>query len=189
MALAKSDFERAFPRAKEIEDSWYASQALAAVLRYAPESAIARVTVAFRKRANACKDDYQRSGVRGWAIRALAERDYSKESKEMLLEALAIARKAEPLPSRSEALTLLLHAGYPLGPSAIVPVVKLLVDTWNSSKQWRCERALVDSLALLAKIDREGAESFKARCPDPRIWEKMERALQTGHVNPRPFFW
>lgn len=109
-ALAKSDFERAFPRAQKIDDSWCASQALVAVLRYAPESAIAKVTAAFRKRADTDKDDYQGSSFRAWGIPALAERDYSKESEEMLSEALEIARKAEPLASRSEALTLLLHA-------------------------------------------------------------------------------
>ncbi len=54
--------------------------------------------------ARECGDDYKKSAVRAWEIAALAERKFTTEARKSLSEALAIAKCAQPMSSRSEAL-------------------------------------------------------------------------------------
>lgn len=185
--LAKTDFNRAHVKALSISDPWFASQALADVLRYCPPSSVAMVNTQFSKRADWCSDDYQRAAVRAWQVRALAERDLAALSKAALHRALEYARRAEPPASRSEALFLLFQAACPLGVDSAAPLVTMLAEIWRSQpEQWRCARALVSALAILSTLAPEETDRILCKVGDERIRGKVARA---GKPTPRPFFW
>jgi hypothetical protein len=175
--------------ARCIDDPWFASQALAWVARFAPESSVAGLAAESQRRADLCADDYKRSAVRAWPIRALVERGHDKEARKDLSAAITIARRATPSSSRSEAFFLLFQAAYPLGAAAVSPLADLLFETWHNDPHWRCERCLVNSLSMLSVIDAARLEALKKSCPASRIFAKVNTSIQRGLTAPRSFFW
>ena len=186
LAIAKN--RQALSQALGIGDAWFACQALAWVLRYAPEKQIARIVSNIDHRAATCRDDYQRAAVRAWEIRALAERGLTREANRVLSEATIVARGTTPAPSRSEALFLLFQAAYPLGNRTVSPLARMLAETWLVQPNWRSERNLVHTLAMVSALNSDEYHSILASVSDDRVNRRVQRAIGKGFTTPRNFF-
>lgn len=170
-------------------DPWHACQELGWVLRFAPEAMLGSVTEQLRRRATECRDDYQRSAVRAWEIRALAERGLVSEAGAALNEAIYVARQVRPNSSRSEALLLLLQAAHSLGDQAFAPLMAQLFQCQETLCHWRVEMNLVRAMELLAFADSQRAEPYLERAGSARLRARIQRALQRPIAGPRLFFW
>src|SRR5678816_3105576 len=94
--IAPSDPEKALSQAEDIDDPWFSTQALAAVLRYGPEHRIGVVCRRASVRASECSDAYRRGAVLAWLIRALAERGHTPQAATVLDEAVRQALLSTP---------------------------------------------------------------------------------------------
>lgn len=188
-ALAESNPRRALELALAVDDPWYACQALAWVLRFAEEPDASKAAAEIPRRAALCRDDYQRSAVRAWEIRALVEKGQKKASEHSLDEALAAARLAKPLPSRSEAFFLIYQAAFPLGSRTVGLLVRNLIEVWKARPHWRSERNVVCALAMLSSIAAKEAESTLASLGNSNISARVNRQISLKFTNPRTFFW
>jgi hypothetical protein len=186
--LAESNPKRALELALAVDDPWYACQALAWVLRFAEKPEASKAAAEIPRRAALCRDDYQRSAVRAWEIRALVEKGQSEDAQHSLGEALATAGLAEPLPSRSEALFLIYQAAFPLGPRTVEPLVRKMVEVWKARPHWRSERNVVCALAILSSIAAKEAASVLDSLGDSKISARVSRQISLKFTNPRNFF-
>lgn len=188
--IAASRNDHALSLATDIPDAWYASQALSAVLRYGPESRIETLSVRTQKRAAECADDYCRSAVLAWLIRALAERDRPDLARAVLTSALDIAARATPAGSRAEALCLLYQAAWPLGPQRIGPVIVRLIALHEQEPHWRCARAVVHALAIHSSVAPEDTERMLRPLHQryPKLAARVRRAIALDLTAPRSFF-
>ena len=157
--LAKTDPKNALATARKINDPWFRAQALSWVARFTDDSPV-QIAAEAAKAAAKCGDDYKKSAVRAWEIAALAERELKDEARESLRDALELAKKINPSSSRSEALTLLLHAAFRVDAEEATAVYGILTSVCSVEEHWRCKRAVRDGGLLLA-----------------------------GELSPRAFFW
>lgn len=188
-ALAESNPERALELALAVDDPWFACQALAWVLRFADEPTASKAAAEIPRRAATCRDDYQRSAVRAWEVRALVEKRQNRAAEKSLEDAVAIARLARPLPSRSESLFLLYQAAFPLGPRTVGPLVRHMIAVWKERPHWRSERNVVCALAMLSRVAREDQIDLLELIEDPKIAARVNRQVELKFINPRSFFW
>ncbi len=147
--LARSDPREALEVAREIYDPWYRAQAYSWIARFTDGSPLDAVSHA-ASAANACKDKYQKTGVRAWEIAALAERGYLTEARDALETALEYSREIPQLSSRAEALMLLLAAAYRIGNDMLVKVVQELRDSCGEDSHWRCKRAIKEASKIVS---------------------------------------
>ena len=157
--LAKSNPKKALAQARDLSEPWFRAQALSWVARFIDGDPVA-VAAEAAKAARECEDDYKKSAVRAWEIAALAERDCTAEARKSLSEALALAKRVEPMSSRSEALLLLLQAAFRIGRDEAKRVYETLRASCPVQQHWRCKRAMRDSAKMIL-----------------------------GELQPRPFFW
>lgn len=150
--LVKNDVSAATRVARDIQDPWRRSQALAWVARFAGDDTL-RLAAEAEAAAGNCKDQYQRTAVLAWVVAALAECDFARQAEHVLLSAVKQASDVTPAASCAEALILLLQAGMSLGPRSVQPVVDKLHATCGQSEHWRCRRAIRDARRLLAGED------------------------------------
>ena len=125
IALARSNPNKALAQARAVSDPWFRAQALSWVARFTDGDPVALASEA-ADAARECGDDYKKSAVRAWEIAALAERKFTAEARNSLTEALAIAKCAQPISSRSETLYLLLQAAFRIGQDEAGRVYELL---------------------------------------------------------------
>ena len=187
--IAPSDPERALSQAEDIDDPWFSTQALAAVLRYGPEHRISVVCRRALVTASQCSDAYRRGAVLAWLIRALAERGHTSQATTVLDEAVRQVLQATPAGSRSEALFLLYHAAYPMGQRIVAPLLGHLVALQESCSHWRASRALVHALAMHSVIAPDSFSSIISSVRDPKIPPRVHRYIALGLTQPREFFW
>ncbi|MES2707253.1 MAG: hypothetical protein V4726_11695 [Verrucomicrobiota bacterium] len=187
--IAVSDPGRALPQAEDIADDWFATQALAAVLRYSPENLISVVCRKALRRASLCSDAYRRGSVLAWVIRALAERGLHSQAKDVLHMALQEARQSCPVGSRAEALFLLYQAAHPLGGRIVDRLFRELAALPQSDPHWRVSRALVRAGAMHSVIAPDTLQSIIQLIGDPKLTARIERCIGLGLTEPRPFFW
>ncbi len=157
--LAKSNPKKALAKARKINDPWFRAQGLAWAARFTDGDVVAIASEA-AEAARGCGDDYKRSAARAWEIAALAERDHKKEARKSLSEALAVAKRVEPISSRSEALFLLLQAAFKVSRAEAEKVFEILEASCPVDEHWRVKRAV-----------RGGAK------------------MVSGESEPRAFFW
>jgi len=157
--LVKTDPRKALDHARKIDEPWFRAQALSWVARFTDGDPVAVAREA-GSAARECDDDYKRSAVRAWEIAALAERDCPKEARASLSDALALGKRVEPASSRSEALLLLLQAGFKIGRDEAQRVHEILKGSCPVDEHWRCKCAVRDGEQMLL-----------------------------GELEPRPFFW
>lgn len=186
--IAPSDPEGALSQADDIEDPWFATQALSAVLRYGPEHRISVVCRRALARASECSDAYCRGAVLAWLVRALAERGHTSQATTVLDEAMRQALVSTPAGSRAEALFLLYQAAYPLGQPAVAPLFRHLTALQESSPHWRASRALVHALAMQSVRAPDSFSSIISSVRDARIARRVHRYIALGLTQPREFF-
>ncbi len=136
--LAKTDTLKAVETAERIRDPWFQAQAWAHIARSAENPR--RYSRKAAKAAAKTKDDYQKSAVRAWEIAALAERKYTTQARQSLTEAVELARKVEPVSSRTESMLLLLHAAFKVSHKDAADVAVVLAGSCDSA-YWRAKRA------------------------------------------------
>lgn len=175
--LARSRPEAALDLARRIEEPWFRSQALAAVVRTIDEARVDSVVRAAVSAAEAGKDDYQRSAVLAWTIAALIARGRTADARRILERARQTARAVAPTGSRAEALSLLCEAAWPLGASVRLALLNELVDLLGVRVHWRGTRAVVHGLGHLARDAPEEARALASRISDPKSRRKALAAI------------
>jgi len=186
--LATTDPDKALNVARGINDPWFRAQALSHVARYVPIDAI-RIATEAEQAALKCDDHFKRSAVRAWEIAALAERGMTKDALRSLHSALAEAALASPSSSRCESLLLLMHAAARISLSHSIPIADEIRKTAAGDANWRCIRSLVEAVAILCYLDASAAMRFVESLPESSSKSKCRSKLNTGGVEPRPFFW
>lgn len=189
MRLAREDAVAALRLARGIPDPWFRAQALAAVARWIDDAQVERVAEESLTCAATCHDDYQRSAVAAWAIRALLERGHPNCAAEALAAARQRALAASPAGSRAEALFGLLQAAWDLGAEARRTLVEDIAATHEHDQFWRVSRCLIDALAMMRATEPDMAARIANRIPDQRVRAKAARVLQErGPCAPRTYF-
>jgi hypothetical protein len=147
--LAKSNSKKGLAQARRVKEPWFRAQALSWVARFTDGDPIAIASEA-AKAAQECEDDYKKSAVRAWEIAALAERACTKEARKSLNDALTLAKRVEPMSSRSESLLLLLQAAFKIGPDEARKVYEILTVSCPVDEHWRCKRAVRDGGKMIS---------------------------------------
>jgi hypothetical protein len=186
--IATSDYEGALAQSEAILDPWFATQALAAVLRYCPDVRVSHVLRRASSRAETCHDEYRRGAVSAWIVRALVERGMTVEADSMLRVALAHSLQASPNGSRGEALFLLYQAAYPFGIRTVEPLLRHLASFHGSAPHWRVTRALVHAAAMHSVIAPDSFRGIFQRIGDSKLTARVDRYVSLGLTQPREFF-
>jgi len=90
-------------------------------------------------------DAYQTAAVASWPLRALIERGRDALARQEMDRGLPVVPDIRPPSSRSEALLLLFHAAFDLGPDVRDRLVALLRNVGSETDHWRVQRALRDA--------------------------------------------
>ncbi len=149
LTLSKSDPVKALAKARRVSKPWFRAQALSWVARFTDADPVAIASEA-AEAARQCEDDYEKSAVRAWEIVALAERGFTAQARNSLHDAVALAKRVEPVSSRSEALTLLLQAAFKIEHNEADRVYQIVRATCPAEAHWRCKRALRECEKLIA---------------------------------------
>jgi hypothetical protein len=191
-ALVYSDPSAALTLAREINDPWFACQALAWVGRFWPgddfESVINEAFDIGRK----CSDPYQVVASAAWPVRALIERGASSQISTIVLPLLAVANAIPSFASRSEALFLLFQATKPGMQTNWLPVLEELIKASFPTLHWRQSRNLSEAILIVAADDNRLANDILHRLPEDRLKTQIEKRLNTldpTNARPRKFFW
>lgn len=185
---AKSNSSAAVQSAREISDPWFRAQALAHVARYTdgqPKQIADQAAAA----AEDCSDAYKQCAVRAWEIAALAERSENKAALARLKSVLSKIETVAPPSSRSDALSLLLHAAARISTDAAQNVAKIIVRISNSDSHWRCQRAAVDAIGIVHRLSPESALSLSEEISNGKLRLKCDKVMAAGGTSPREFFW
>jgi hypothetical protein len=147
--LAKTNSPRSLDLARKISEPWYRAQALAWVARFSANNS-ERIAAEAICAAAECDDSYKNAAVRAWPIAVLAERDYTKNARQSLKEALQLAEQVEPISSRSEALMTLMAAAAKISHDDARKVYEILKKKCPAEEHWRCQRALTEAEKMMA---------------------------------------
>ena len=186
--LARSDSDEALKVARAISDPWFRAQALSHVARYTAGDPC-KLAIEAERAAALCDDDFKRSAVRAWEVAALAERGKVKEARTALLASVKQATLATPPGSRSEALTLLLHAATRIGINETMLVAQALLSVLSVDSHWRCVRSVKEATAVITQLDSKSANNFVDGISDENTKSKCLAAIREGGMAARPFFW
>lgn len=175
--------------ARMIADPWFAVQALAWVVRFAPDD-IAEVALnEARDTAKAGRDAYQRSAVLAWPIRAAVETGRLEAAQSMLASGLLLLAKVKPAGSRAEAGGLLLEAAFPGGRALWEPALQAIETHCHPGDDWRAGRLYRTLAHIVANVDREAANQLVAALPEGKTKARAETELAEGvTAEPRAFF-
>lgn len=188
ISLARTNFDQAYYNSRQIKDAWFRTQALSAVLRYAPEDKSASLTKQVFSSARDCKDAYQQVAVASWPARALIERGEIQAVRPYLQDVLTHVRHIAPPPSEVEALFRLWSAVW-IAPPLREPTFALLLQTCERANTWRAGRALHAVVLIVAGEDRAQAESIWAHMTENRYKRQARRDLDAGQTwSVRNFF-
>lgn len=188
--LARSDPDAALSVARGISVPWYRAQALAAVARWIDDQRVEPIASESLAVAESCDDDYKRSAVAAWPIRALVERGHEALALDALKTARMVALAAVPPASQACAILLLLQGGWDLGAETRRELVEDLATIHREDTFWRIGRALVDALEMVSKTDKAFAVEIAERIVDDRCRRKALVAIHADRaLAPRDFFW
>ena len=187
--FAKTDTSQAIQLALTNHDAWFVCQDLAWALRYAPEPAVEEINELIERHAMACRDEYQRSAVRAWQVRALSERGLESQAKAVVAAALPVAVLATPQSSRADALFLLFEAAFFLGPETTLPIATALLDCREPRPHWRVTRNLVSAVAMLCRNWPASVQRIRSEVTDEKLCRRIDREAGQTSCQPRPFFW
>lgn len=185
---AKADPSAAFQDARGIADPWFRAQALAHVVRYSDVRLI-EIADQAADAARHCSDAYKQCAVRAWEIAALAEQTERKAAEARLKLVLSKIGEVTPPSSRSEALSLLLHAAARISPDAALSVSEMIVRISNNESHWRCQRAAVVAIGVLHRLSAESASRLSQTVSDAKLRAKCNRLIVAGGSSMREFFW
>ena len=185
---AKTDSSAALQSARNISDPWFRAQALAHVARYSKEQS-REIADQAAAAAEDCPDAYKQCAVRAWEIAALAERSDCRAAFARLKSVLSKIGTVVPPSSRSEALSLLLHAAARIGIGAAQDVAAIIVNISNKDSHWRCQRATVDAIGVVQRLSPDSALSLSEKVSDVKLKGKCDKIMAAGGTSPRKYFW
>jgi hypothetical protein len=191
-SLARSDPSAALTLAREINDPWFACQALAWVGRFWPGDDFETVINEAFEIGRKCSDPYRVVASTAWPVRALIERGASSQISRIVLRSLALANEITSLASRSEALFLLFQAPKPGMQTDWLPVLEGVIEASFPTLHWRQSRSLSEAILIVAAEDSRLANDILRRLPEGRLKTQIEKRLNTlDTTNPRlrVFFW
>jgi hypothetical protein len=192
ISLAHSDPSAAITLAREINDPWFACEALAWVGRFWPGDDFESVINEAFEIGRQCSDPYQVVASAAWPVRALIERGASSQISTIVLPLLAVANEIPSLASRSEALFLLFQATKPGTQTNWIPVLEELIKASFPTLHWRQSRNLSEAILIVAADDNRLANDILHRLPEDRLKTQIEKKLNTldpTNARPRKFFW
>jgi hypothetical protein len=191
-SLAHSDPSAALTLAREINDPWFACQALAWVGRFWPGDDFETVINEAFEIGRKCSDPYRVVASAAWPVRALIERGASSQISTIVHPLLALANEIPSLASRSEALFLLFQATRPGMQTDWLPVLEGLIEASFPTVHWRQSRALSEAILIVAAEDSRLANDILHRLPEGKLKTQIEKRLNTLDLTnnrPRVFFW
>ena len=189
---AHSDPSAALTLAREINDPWFACQALAWVGRFWPGDDFEGVINEAFEIGGKCSDPYQVVASAAWPVRALIERGASNQISAIVLPLLAVANEIASLASRSEALFLLFQATKPSMQTNWIPVLEELIKASFPTLHWRQSRNLSEAILIVAAEDSRLANDILHRLPEDRLKTQIEKRLNKldpTNARLRVFFW
>lgn len=188
--LAKSEGREALAISRSISDPWYRCQALAWVARYAPEEQYEQlVTEAFAS-AERAPDPFNALAASAWPVRVMIERGDAERARLALSQLLCLSKCIVHEGSRSEAVSLMLHAVLPSSALLWRPVAQELFTCVGSSQHWRARRAKREAILLIDPIDSGFAKCLLESIPDVRERQNVKQRLtEPQRPSCRPFFW
>jgi hypothetical protein len=187
--LAKLDSPAALREARAIAEPWYRSQALAFVIRFAPQKEIDEISTEAFEACRACPDAYQQLAAAAWPLGALIERGAFERVRETLASLLVHEAEVQPASSRSEALFLLFQACFDLDAATREDFARRLTAAHAEAQHWRSRRNLIHGLAMLNGRDAELARHIATTVVDERVRRRMDEIFRTNErMRPRPFF-
>lgn len=176
-SLAHSDPSAALTLAREINDPWFACQALAWVGRFWPGDDFESVINEALETGRKCSDPYQVVASAAWPVRALIERGASSQISTIVIPLLAVANAIPSFASRSEALFLLFQAAKPGMQTDWLPVLEGLIKASFPTLHWRQSRSLSAAILIVATDDNRLANDILHRLPDGRLKTQIEKRL------------
>lgn len=189
-ALAKAKPAEALRAARKIADPWFATQALAWVVRFAPAEIATAALAEARETAKAGREAYQRAAVLAWPVRAAIEVGNAPAAQAILDDAIALLPKVRPSPSRAEAGGLLFEAAFPGGEALWRPLLQAIETHAPPEHDWKAGRTYRALSHILAPIDGEAARRLVAALPPGKTRDRAEKELADGvTAQPRAFFW
>jgi hypothetical protein len=188
--LALTDTEAALKVARQIDDPWFACQALAWVARFAPNQRAQTIAKRALSVGRNHPDPYKSVACAAWPVRALIETGNMNVLMPILGKLMKRAATIESAVSRSEALLLLLQAVLPARRTVWKEVLSALITASQPCLHWRQRRNLRDALLMVASRDSTVASDAMHRIADQRTRTQIERRLAQGELAaPRAFFW
>jgi len=188
--LAPSDSARALATAQEIDDPWFACQALAWVARYASDSEFSGIVKESLRVVRDEDDPYRVVASAAWPIRAIVERNRPEMLASVIPDLLRRAEDIKLFASRSEALFLIFQAVFPAGRYYWRSVLESLRRASTPLINWRQRRNLLDAVMIVRGEDEELALEIMNSVADAKLKSKMERTWATSEpLPPRRFFW
>jgi hypothetical protein len=191
-SLARSDPSAALTLAREINDPWFACQALAWVGRFWPGDDFESVINEAFEVGSKCSDPYQVVASAAWPVRALVERGASGQISTIVLPLLAVANEIASFASRSEALFLLFQATKPGMQTSWLPVLEELIKASFPTLNWRQSRNLSEAILIVAAEDNGLANDILHRLPEDKLKTQIEKRLNKldpTNTRLRMFFW
>jgi hypothetical protein len=191
-SLARSDPSAALTLAREINDPWFACQALAWVGRFWPGDDFETVINEAIEIGRKCSEPYQVVASAAWPVHALIERGASSQISTIVHPLLALANEIASFASRSEALFLLFQATKPGMQTNWLPVLEELIEASFPTRHWRQSRNLSEAILIVATEDNRLANDIVHRLPESRLKTQIEKRLNIldpTNTRLRVFFW
>lgn len=187
---AITDTPAALALARTITDSWYRTQALAWVARFAPEAEFKAIVLESLASCFVSDDPYRAVGAAAWSIRVLVEREHSKEVLGLLPKLLIRAADIANPVSRIDALFLLWQAVFPVGINLHRRVLEPLVAACREADSWKSPDTLRQVVLILASNSLLEAQQLVSSMPEGRRKRQVQREIADGQFqSPRTFFW
>jgi hypothetical protein len=191
-SLARSEPSVALTLSREINDPWFACQALAWVGRFWPSDDFETILNESFEMGRRSSDPYRVVASAAWPVRALVERGTSNQISAIVRPLLTLANEIASAASRSEALFLLFEATKPSEPSNWLPILEELVKASFPTLHWRQNRSLREAILIIAAEDSGLAHDIVHRLPEGRLRTQIEKrlsALDSTNAHLRVFFW
>ena len=186
--LARIDAHAAIGFARQIEDAWSRSQALAHVARFSPSGQRALLDEA-RTASMLAGDSYKIVAVSAWWIRAQIEVGYHEDAAREMPRLLELSSTIEHPVSRLAALFLLFQAVFHLEPARQLALGRL-IEACQSANSWKAGDALQSAVVMLASDYAAEAEQALQAMPEGKYKRKACRLVASAvRWHPRPFFW
>lgn len=186
--LAKENHTAALAAARRIPETWFRSQALACVARFAPDASVGNLVTEAVAAAQASTDVYEKVAALAWSLRALLEREHTKTAKQVFARALRDANAIDNPVSRADALFLVAQAVWP-EPTFRSEAATAVVGAARRTPSRKVSVTLRD-LALMVASTGGDSSHIVAAISDPKSRRQAERRIEEKvQFAARPFFW